>query len=181
MFMDMVGSSGKAERLSPKTAMELIAQFIFDAGMAFRLHGGDIINYTGDGLVALWPVDRADRALTAVDMLNARLETNRMMYERKFGAVPEFRIGLHAGDVVLSQIGEEKLFLGVYGDVVNTAARTEQMNKVLGTRILFTRAFRQRLSLSMQERVSPMGKIEMPGREGEVEVFTLLGQKKTAA
>lgn len=173
MFIDMIGSSARAEKLSPKVAMEMIAQFIFDAGLIFRLHGGDIVSYTGDGLAVLWPIDQADRALAAIQSLGARLHSRRVMYIHKFGSVPEFRTGFHAGDIVLSQIGEEKLFLGLYGDVVNTAARVEQMNKLLGTRLLFSKAFKQRLSFRMKHNVKPMGVIEVPGREGSVEVFTL--------
>jgi class 3 adenylate cyclase len=178
MFLDMVGSSGIAEKLPARKSMELIARFIFDASTAFRSHGGDILNYTGDGLVVLWPIDQADRALNAVNALENRLEMNRVSYEKSFGALPGFRIGLHAGPVVISQIGEEKLFLGLYGDVVNTASRIEQMNKKMGTKILFSRAFKQRVSIRMQERIVAIGKTEIAGREEDMEVFTL---KKTAS
>jgi class 3 adenylate cyclase len=174
MFIDMVGSSAAAEKLAPKLGMDLVARFIFDASVACRTHGGDIVNYTGDGLVVLWPLFRPDKALRAYDSLNARLEANTAAYEKEFGIVPSFRMGLHAGNVVISQIGAEKLFLGVYGDVVNTAARLEQLTKDMGTRILFSKAARQHLISSFQKRIKPMGSTEVRGREGEVDIFTLI-------
>lgn len=173
MFIDMVGSSASAERLSPKKSMEMVARFIFDACAACRIHGGDIVNYTGDGLVVLWPLFGADKAIRAYENLRGRLESGRESYERAFGIVPDFRIGLHAGNVVISQIGEEKLFLGVYGDVVNTAARLEQLNKETGTRILLSRAVKQFTSPPVQKRIRPLGEAEVRGKEEAIDIFTL--------
>ncbi len=174
MFIDMVGSSTVAEKLSPKKGMEMIARFIFDAGGACRSYGGDIVNYTGDGLVVLWPLFKADKAIKAIDNLNARLESAKEGYEKSFGIVPDFRIGLHAGNVVISQIGEEKLFLGVYGDVVNTAARLEQLNKDMGTKVLLSKAVKQYVGIPFQKRIKSMGEAEVRGKEESIEIFTLV-------
>ncbi len=173
VFFDMVGSSAAAEKLPPKKSMELIANFIFDACHSCRIHGGDIVNYTGDGLMVLWPLFQGDKVVRAYDMLVATIENRRQYYEDAYGIVPNFRMGVHAGNVVISQIGEEKLFLGVYGDVVNTASRIEQLNKQMGTRILLSRAVRQHMSERMRTRTRSLGKVEIRGRDEMVEVFTL--------
>lgn len=173
VFFDMVGSSSAAERLTPKKSMEMIAQFIFDACHSCRVNGGDIVNYTGDGLMVLWPLFQGDRVIRTYDTLVDRLENRREFYEDAYGIVPNFRMGIHAGNVVISQIGEEKLFLGVYGDVVNTASRIEQLNKDMGTRILFSRAVRQYMSKHTQKRTKSLGPVEIRGRDEPVEIFTL--------
>ncbi len=173
LFLDMVNSSGVAEKLQPKQSMSLIARFIFDATATFRLHGGDIVQYTGDGLFVIWPYRQADRVLTAVQALRQRLDNNKPVYLKEFGIVPDFRIGLHAGTVVISQIGEEKLFLGVYGDVVNTAARLEQMNKDLHTKILMSDVLVRNLSPAWHARLQPLGPQPVRGRNETVDVFTL--------
>ncbi|MGB4106790.1 MAG: adenylate/guanylate cyclase domain-containing protein [Alphaproteobacteria bacterium] len=173
VFFDMVGSSAVAERLPPKKSMELIANFIFDACHSCRVNGGDIVNYTGDGLMVLWPLFQSDKVVRAYDMLINRLESRRVAYEGSYGMVPDFRMGIHAGNVVISQIGEEKLFLGVYGDVVNTASRIEQMNKQMGTRILLSRSVRQHMSQNVRGRTKSLGKVEIRGRDEMVEIFTV--------
>lgn len=175
LFLDMVGSSSIAEKLEPKKSMEFIAQFIYDCGFIFRVHNGDILNYTGDGLVVLWPRNQANNALAAVYQLRNHFLTkqNRSRYWKKFGMVPDFRIGIHAGPVVLSQIGEEKLFIGLYGDVVNTAARLEQMNKELGTNILISSEVVQGLNQSWKALLKPLGDKEVRGRDEKVNVFAL--------
>jgi adenylate cyclase len=131
------------------------------------------VNYTGDGLMVLWPLFQGDRVARAYDTLVDRLETRRQYYEDDYGIVPNFRMGVHAGNVVISQIGEEKLFLGVYGDVVNTASRIEQLNKDMGTRILLSRNVRQYMSKQLQKRTKSLGPVEIRGREEPVEIFTL--------
>ena len=51
LFIDMAGSTSMAEKLEPRQSMKLIADFIYDCSYIFRIYGGDILNYTGDGLV----------------------------------------------------------------------------------------------------------------------------------
>jgi class 3 adenylate cyclase len=178
LFLDMVGSSANAERLAPKEAMDLIARFIFDATAIFRIHGGDIVNYTGDGLVVLWPRKQADRALMSVIALRTQLDSSRHEYRKLYKIVPDFRIGIHSGTVVLQQIGEEKLFLGVYGDVVNTAARLEQMNKELGTKILLSDALLRDLSQNWQAQLEAMGHQSVRGKTEGITVYTINGQNR---
>lgn len=175
LFLDMVGSSAIAEKLKPKESMALIAQFIFDASYVFRLHGGDISNYTGDGLVVLWPINKADNALTAVIALKKRIHKNAPAYIDRFGIVPEFRVGMHAGEVVVSQIGEEKLFLGIYGDTVNTAARLEQLNKETATHLLFSQEVEKRLTTGRFNGLVDLGAHAISGKNRRVTAFTLEG------
>ncbi|MEM7679952.1 MAG: adenylate/guanylate cyclase domain-containing protein [Pseudomonadota bacterium] len=173
LFLDMVGSSTIAERLPAKDSMGFVARFIFDASLAFRSKGGDIINYTGDGLAVLWPMDKADEAVESVALLKSIIKKNAAFYKKKFQAVPEFRIGIHAGEVIISQIGEEKLFLGLYGDVVNTAARLEQMCKEIEQELIFSKTVRQYMSLKMKDRTQHLGKRDIRGRKEKIDIFTL--------
>lgn len=175
LFLDMVGSSAMAEKLEPERSLKLIAQFIYDSGYIFRTHGGDILNYTGDGLVVLWPRNQANSALSSVRALRAHFASQiiRKNYWKKFGLVPDFRIGIHSGPVVIGQIGEEKLFLGLYGDVVNTAARLEQMNKTLGTSVLLSAEVTQGLSQAWKALLKPMGEKEVRGRHEKISVYTI--------
>jgi len=53
-------------------------------------------------------------------------------YERLFGLVPRYRIGVHGGDVVVSEQGDTKRAIGVYGDTINIAARMEEAAKAYG-------------------------------------------------
>ncbi len=173
MFLDMVDSSGMAEKLGTENSMRLIARFIFDTGGIIRRYGGDILNYTGDGLVVLWPRRQADKALTAVHAMRTRIQANSSLYISEFGMLPDFRIGMHAGKIVIGQIGEEKLFLALYGDVVNTAGRLEQMNKELNTKNLISKEVVEYLSQPWLAQLKLLGSKEIRGRHEEVVVYSL--------
>jgi adenylate cyclase len=97
-------------------------------------------------------------------------------YWKRFGRVPDFRVGVHVGPVVISQIGEEKLFLGLYGDTVNTAARLEQMNKELGTKILVSEPVIVNAGQTWKTILKPLGEKEIRGRKGHVRVYTILSE-----
>lgn len=175
LFLDMVGSSGIAEKLSPQESMDFIARFIYDSSYIFRIHGGDILNYTGDGLVVLWPRKHSNQVLAAVHQMQSHFASRavRIRYKQKFGIIPEFRIGIHAGPVVISQIGEEKLFLGLYGDVVNIAARLEQMNKILGTTVLLSSEVVYGLNQGWKALLKPLGERSVRGRDEKIAVYAL--------
>ncbi len=177
MFLDMAQSSAMAEKLESHKSMQLISMFIYDCSLIFRLQGGDILSYTGDGLVVMWPRSRSESAVIAAQRVKRHFESAdvKSQYWKRFGIVPEFRIGMHAGPVTLGQIGEEKLFLGLYGDVVNTAARLEQMNKELGTSILMSLAVVSGLNKTWRAAIKPMGEQEVRGRSEKVKVFALYG------
>ena len=173
LFLDMVGSSKMAETLDAKEGMRLIASFIFDASAIIHKHNGDIMNYTGDGLLVVWPLTQADKAIGCVYAMRRRFEKIRPLYEKEFGIKPYFRMGLHAGPVVISQIGEEKLFLGLYGETVNTASRLEAMNKKLKTKVLVSGAMKQWLGSKWSRHLEPKGPQEIRGRKEKIEVYTL--------
>jgi|TARA_R110002124_G_scaffold85897_4_gene222503 class 3 adenylate cyclase len=173
LFLDMVGSTKIAEKLSPQKSMELISRFIFDAGYIFRIYGGDLINYTGDGLVVIWPIGKAKNALRSISALEKRLLKYEKEYKKKYDYTPQFRVGIHTGKVVLSQVGEDRLFLSLYGDVVNTAARLEQMNKKLGTKVLISGYARRLFRQDDEYDFKSLGQKDIAGKEKDIEVFTV--------
>ena len=79
-----------------------------------------------------------NRIVRAVDAVYAVIDREREAYLRDFERVPEFRIGVHGGDVVISEQGDTKRAIGVYGDNINIAARMEQTAKTRGKDCVFS-------------------------------------------
>jgi class 3 adenylate cyclase len=173
LFLDMEDSSTIAEKLSPIKSMELIARFIFDISFVLRRNGGDIIQYTGDGLIVTWPRKHVNKAFGAILELEQTFKKTAPIYNSLFELIPKYRIGIHAGTVVVSQIGEEKIFLGLYGDVVNTAARLEQLNKELKTRVLISDTIAYTLNSENMAILKSLGEKKIRGREEKVNVYTI--------
>jgi len=128
VFVDINESTAMAERLGPLETRSLISKFLFDISQPIVDCGGEIYLYKGDGLIALWDWNRAIRqnvVLHAVDAMFAAVRREQAEYRRRFGVVPTFRIGIHGGRVVVSEQGDIKRSIGIYGDTINIAARME--------------------------------------------------------
>ena len=135
MFVDMNGSTVIAERLGPHQMSALVGRFLFDIAKPITDWGAEIYLYKGDGLIAAWDWNAAVRdnsVLRAIDAAFAAVERERGRYERAFGIAPAFRVGVHGGAVVVSEQGDTKRSIGIYGETINLAARMEEAAKAHG-------------------------------------------------
>lgn len=184
LFADLEGYSTMSEHLSPTETLSLLNRFFDRVNRVVQRHEGMVNNYLGDGVLAVFGAplaiaDHSQKALDAaldllreVESLDAELgrESGPGAGERNRIGV---RIGLHSGRVVVGNLGnEQRTDYAVIGDVVNTAARLEALNKSLGTRLLLSEALRRELTREPAGLVA-LGAKRVKGREQEVEVFTI--------
>jgi adenylate cyclase len=108
-------------------------------------HGGEILKFIGDGLLAIFPLTQPSacanllRAVAeAREALAAQSENNGAT-----GRAPlDYGIGVHVGDVMYGNIGSRsRLDFTVIGPAVNMASRLEALTKQLGRKVLLSRAF----------------------------------------
>ena len=111
-------------------------------------HHGIINKFLGDGFMAMFgaPLDDPNAAVHAVaaarDILAEvdRLDLTDGDWRLRVG------IGLHAGVAVTGNVGSpRRKEFTIMGDVVNLAARIEQLNKDFGSRLLVSDAVGQAL------------------------------------
>jgi class 3 adenylate cyclase len=159
VFVDMNGSTAIAERLGPLETRSLIGKFLFDISRPIVDHGGEIYLYKGDGLIALWSWNKAvnrNAVLRAVDAMFAAVSREEAEYRRRFGVMPGFRVGIHGGRVVVSEQGDTKRSIGIYGDTINIAARMESAAKSHGLACAISEAVVEALD-RRTERLLPIG------------------------
>lgn len=135
MFLDINNSTGLAEELGALKIKALVGKFLFDVAKPITDHGGDIYLYKGDGLIAIWDWQEAvqgDKILRAIDAVFAAVRREEPRYLAQFGVVPRFRIGVHGGDVVVSEQGDTKRSIGIYGSTINIASHMEEAAKAHG-------------------------------------------------
>jgi adenylate cyclase len=140
-------------------------------------HGGEILKFIGDGLLAIFPlsdpsacanllraVSEARRAMTALNEKNA--ETGR--------APLNYGIGVHVGDVMYGNIGSQtRLDFTVIGPAVNMASRLEALTKQLSKPVLLSRAFADLVENDFDlERV---GEYPVRGFNDPIELFAYHG------
>jgi class 3 adenylate cyclase len=141
MFLDINGSTKLVDALGPEKTNLLFGKFMFDASKPIADNGGEIYRYQGDGFVATWnweAVRYPDGIFQAVDALYATVERERAEYEKSFGVCPDFRAGIHGGEIITCEEGDIRRNIAFYGDTINIAARMETKAKEAGVDCVVT-------------------------------------------
>ena len=174
LFLDLKGSTAAVEELGPVRAKAYIGKFLFDISRPVTDHGGDIYLFTGDGLVAIWDWDFAiadNTIAAAIDAINEVIDQESATYQDEFGRVPQFRIGVHGGEVVISEQGDTKRAIGVYGDAINIAARMEQTAKSIGVECVFSADVAEKLQIA-ENGLKPQGEVTVKGISEPVRIYS---------
>ncbi|MEO1686437.1 MAG: adenylate/guanylate cyclase domain-containing protein [Pseudomonadota bacterium] len=139
LFADMVGFTAISERLAPAELVALLRDFHGRLARIGLSHGGTIDKYIGDAIMLHFgtPEPRPDDAARALRCVAEMLaEMDRWNASRAAEGLEPIRvgIGLHYGDVIVGNIGDERrLEYTVLGDAVNVASRLEALTRKLGS------------------------------------------------
>jgi adenylate cyclase len=141
-------------------------------------HGGFVSDIVGDAMLAIWP-DRGPntRRLVCAALLemreaagqfNERLASNRLVT----------RFGVDFGRVVLTTVGAHGHYeYRAVGDTTNTAARIQELNKKLGTRVLISESALQDEEGYLLREV---GCFLLRGKVNPIRAFELIGPAESA-
>jgi adenylate cyclase len=146
---DLRGFTALSDRL-PGDRMIALLNALFDAqAKAIHDRGGEILKFIGDGLLAVFPIERAEMAAGAArQALEAALEA--VMALRRPGDAaamageppPEIVVALHVGAVIYGNIGAaDRLDFTVIGPAVNLVSRVEAVAKALNLPIVVSDEF----------------------------------------
>jgi class 3 adenylate cyclase len=136
MFLDIAESTALAERLGEVRVHDLITRFFSDIDQPIADQDGEVHAYVGDEVIVTWPLsehpERNARPLRCFFAIEQRMLELVPSYAQEFGVVPQFRAGLHAGPVVVSECGVAKRQIAYFGDTMNVAARLCEHCKAAG-------------------------------------------------
>jgi adenylate cyclase len=173
MFVDLVGFTPRAERLTPVEASRLLNHFFTRMAEHVFAREGTLDKFIGDGLLAVWgaPLEQADHADRAIDAARA-MRASLAEMNREWSDDPlQMRIALHSGVALTGDIGSpRRRDFTVLGDVVNVCSRMESMvckpDQIVASRATFDLAARPVAATSL-------GRFALRGRSAEVEVFEI--------
>jgi adenylate cyclase len=144
LICDIRGSSRITERLGPSRTIDWIRDVMSHVSDCVMDHGGVIVDFTGDGALAMWgaPEKQADHAERACRAALAMLATLPKLDERWSTETNErmaFGIGISSGPAQVGNIGSRRKFkYGPLGNTVNLASRVEGATKYLKSNVLIT-------------------------------------------
>jgi adenylate cyclase len=175
LFLDLVGSTTLAEQMGELRVQDLLTRFFFDIDAAIVAHGGEVHAYVGDEVIVTWPVGaKPDRApVDCVFAIQDRITALAGRYQAEFGVVPQFRAGIHAGPVIVSQCGNSRRQVAYFGDTVNVAARLQAHCKDAGRSLLVSGELLRLLPAGHDLVVDALGPTQLRGRAAPVDVLAL--------
>jgi len=180
LVSDVAGFTTLAEQVPPEQLVNLSNTYFDCLIERIKHHEGEMMGIVGDGMTGIWPAQQPDRlirlrgCLAALDMLRAIDQFNAEHPQTPFPT----RIGLHAGWVVMGDLGGSGRFsFGLTGDIVNTASRLEGLSKYLGTRLLATDTVVKGLDELLFRRV---GRFQLKGKGEALSVHEVLAHAQDA-
>jgi adenylate cyclase len=176
MFLDVAESTALAQKMGDLGVHSLLSRFFRDIAEPIRAHGGETHRYVGDQVVVTWPMDeglRDARCLRCVFAVRDHVAKLAPTYEKIFGAAPAFRVGLHGGQVVAGECGDEKLEIVYFGDTVNLAARLQTACRGLGCDLLVSGELMSRMNLPPGFQAKSLGSMVLSGRDKATDVYTV--------
>ena len=133
LFADIVGSTALTERLDAEEAHELLYRATEKMCQAVDNNQGTVCRFMGDGVMAMFgaPLASEHHALEACQAaleMQASIARYAKKLEANHDALIEIRVGLHSGEVVVLDVGDDpnKPEYDASGPTVALAARMEQ-------------------------------------------------------
>ena len=136
-FWTSTRSTALGERLGALSMRALVRKFLIDVFTADHRSWGrnlPLQRRRYDCGVELGHSNKRRRRSQDCRRIFDAIERQQRAYERLFGVVPTFRIGIDGGD------------LGIYGDAINIAARMEDAAAAHGVRCILSEAVAEALA-----------------------------------
>jgi adenylate cyclase len=179
MFVDLRGFTTFAESAPVEQVISVLNRYQATMGDAVLDHGGTLVDYLGDGLMAVFgaPVeslDHADRAVAAAREMSGPRLSDFNGWIRADGITEGFRmgIGLNSGKLMSGTLGSDRrIDYAVIGDTVNTAARIEQLTKQTGNATLVADQTRTNMT-GATDGLTFVDEFEIRGKQSRLKLWT---------
>lgn len=155
-FSDLRGSTRLSNGMAPEDYLTMLRGYYDCTAQSVIDEGGEILDFVGDGVLAIFPVrgdtggPEAVRAATraadaALDRRREWLEETPLMPGEAEAAPPQgrlaFSISMTLGEVMFGNIGVPgRLTFSAIGHAVNKVSRLDELSKQVGRSVLATRA-----------------------------------------
>jgi adenylate cyclase len=174
MFLDLKGATAIAEKLGESQYFSFLQTVYKDITTAVLRRKAEVYQYVGDEVVLSWDQQVGLKDLNCIHCffeIREFLKKRDSTYDKRFGAEPRFKAGIHLGSVTVGEIGVIKRDIAYSGDVMNTAARIQAKCNELGTDLLFSKALFDHLP---EGHIVPeaIGSVMLQGKTQEIYLYT---------
>lgn len=182
---DLRGFTALSDRLPPEAVVDILNNYFDCQVAAIKAHGGEVLKYMGDGLLAVFPIDEyvGDSQQVCAHVLDAARETRAGIEAMQYpigDTIERFRFGvaLHVGPILYGNIGGgTRLDFTCIGPAVNLAARLEKLTGRLRRTIVASEGFASICSGGWRD----LGEFPIAGFSRAQRVYGLFDEEAAAA
>ncbi|HRJ70160.1 MAG TPA: adenylate/guanylate cyclase domain-containing protein [Beijerinckiaceae bacterium] len=175
---DLSGFTKTADALPREDILEFLNAHAEIVSDAIEAHGGEVLKFIGDGILAVFPRANAQSwaASQALDaairvQVAAKIMANQRREQDKPSA--EIIISLHRGDVLFGNFGsQDRLDFTALGSAVNEASRICSLAKTLDQKLLVSDDFKEVLPPG-DDRLVSVGRYALRGVADPKHLYTL--------
>src|SRR5438876_41739 len=176
-YSDLVGFTRISDTTNAATVLALLNDYAEAQVEEIEAHGGHVLKFTGDGILAIFPhedtQEACKRALDAAAAQRARIATLNRRRAASDLPVTDTHVALHVGELLYGNLGSSRrLDFTVLGPAVNEAARIEALCASLEQTIIVSSAFAEAAGDARGLLVG-LGRYAMKGVARPQELFTV--------
>jgi adenylate cyclase len=184
LFTDLADFTPLVESSDSDLIVELLNAYLDGMTEVIFNHGGTVMKIVGDSVHGIFgaPVDDPEHAKHAVRCaLAIDAFATQFQAEQNAAGVPlgVTRIGINSGPAIIGNFGGAHFFdYTAYGDVVNIAARLENANKTIGTRVCVGESVVEQIP---GFRGRPVGTLLLKGKSQSLRCYEPLDEDRAGA
>ncbi|MFC2119753.1 adenylate/guanylate cyclase domain-containing protein [Bacteroidota bacterium] len=176
MFLDLKSSTTIAEKLGHIQYHNLLNDFFDDINDSIIFTKGEIYQYIGDEITVSWTMENGienENCLRCFFSIRDKIENNSTQYMERFGLVPDFKAGLHCGNITIGEVGVIKKEIVFTGDVLNTASRIQELCNTYGEMLLVSKELLDVLQIENRYSKQKIDEVTLKGKRTKNILFTL--------
>ena len=171
LFSDIRDFTTMSENIEPKDNFLFINSFNKRMGPIVRRNNGFILQYLGDGFMAIFPEGSQDALRASVEMHNALKSYNGERIDKNRNPI-KVGIGMQNGKLIMGITGDiERLDPAIISDTVNTASRIEGLSKHYGASILLTEECKKSLTSAEEFDFRYLGLVQVKGKKKPLKIY----------
>lgn len=174
MFSDIRSFTTLSENMTPKENFAFVNAYLERVSPIIREHGGFIVKYLGDGMMAVFPGGADDAIAAGVAKLRRITEYN--IHRRQDGYQPiRIGIGIHSGHMMVGMVGEAARMQGdAFSDNVNLTARLEGLTKEFGVGLIVSKEALTAMKHPDRRQFRFLGEVHVKGKRNAISIFEIL-------
>ena len=176
LFIDLKSSTTISESLGHERYSQFIKECVHELTPVLIKNKASVYQYVGDEIVLHWKMKDGFEHLRCLDTFfefKQRLDQRKYHFQDNYGVNPEFKAGMDAGEVTITEIGDLKREIAFHGDVLNTAARLEKKCNEYHRLLLVTENLVDRLPSSNGYKFEFLNDIPLRGKHEKVKFFAV--------